>query len=174
MDIFLEILKYTLPTLIVLIVVYLIVNRFLNDENNRRNYEVRKITANLVTPIKLSAYERLVLFLERTSPESLILRVQRPGMTNLELQAALLSAIRQEYEHNFSQQLYVSSQATIMVKNAKESLVQLINKLSANTNPTDESTLLATAIIEIYYSVEEPPATIAINFLKSEVRSYFG
>ena len=174
MDIFLEILKYTLPTLIVLIVVYLIINRFLNDESNRRNYEVRKITANLVTPIKLSAYERLVLFLERTSPESLILRVQRPGMTNLELQAALLSAIRQEYEHNFSQQLYVSTQASLMVKNAKESLVQLINKLSGATNPTEDSTLLAAGIINVYYSVEETPSAIAINFLKSEVRSYFG
>ena len=174
MDIFLEILKFTLPTLIALIIVYLIINRFLNGENSRRNYEVRKSIVNLVTPIKLSAYERLVLFLERTSPESLILRIQRPGMTNLELQAALLSAIRQEYEHNFSQQLYVSHQASVMVKNARESLVQLINTLSANLTPTDDSTLLATAVIKVYYSVEEPPATVAINFLKAEVRSYFG
>ena len=134
----------------------------------------RKSIANTVTPIKLGAYERLVLFLERTSPDSLIMRVQRNDMTNMDLQRALLNNIRQEYEHNYSQQLYVSNQASIVVKNAKESITQLINMSAAQVDPNENSTKLAMLIIETYYSVENPPAKIAIDFLRTELKSYFG
>ncbi len=174
MNILIEILKYTIPALISLIAVYFIIDRFLKGEENRRNYEIRKSVSDFITPIKLSAYERLILFLERISPESMILRIQRPGMNNIELQTALLNTIRQEYEHNLSQQLYVSDQASAMVKNAKESLVQLINVVAANVDPAGNSTELALKAIETYYSVEEPPLQVGIQFLKTEVRSYFG
>lgn len=174
MDIFLEILKYTIPTVVSLVIVYFIIDRFLKNEDGRRNYEIRKSASNQVTPIKLAAYERLVLFLERTSPESLLIRVQRPGMSSLELQSALHSAVRQEYEHNFSQQLYVSSDASAMVKNAKESLIQLINLSASRVEPSEDAQQLSLLILETYYSVEEPPAKVAVDFLKSEVRSYFG
>ncbi len=174
MDIFLEILKYTLPTIIALAAVYFVILRFLDTEEQRRNFELRKSTGKTITPIRLNAYERYVLFLERTAPESLLLRIQRPGMSNLELQTTLLASIRQEYEHNFSQQLYISNQALVVIRNAKESLVQLINIASTKVDPMEESTRLASIIIETYYSVENPPAKVAIDFLKSEIRAYFG
>jgi hypothetical protein len=174
MDIFLDILKYTIPTIISLIAVYLIIAKFLKNEEGRRNFELRKEVVNTVTPIKLRAYERLVLFLERTAPESLILRVQQPSMNSIELQTALLVAVREEYEHNLSQQIYVSNDAAIVVKNARESLVQLINMASTKVEPTENSTKLSILIIETYYSVQNPPAKVAIDFLKAEIKAYFG
>jgi hypothetical protein len=174
MEIFLEILKYTVPSIVTLALVYFIIDRFLKNEDRRRNYELRASVANMITPIKLSAYERLILFLERTAPESLILRVQRPEMNNLQLQIALLNTIRQEYEHNFSQQIYISSQAAEVVKNAKESLVQLINLSASKVSPDASSQQLSIVIIETFSAVEESPTKIAVDFLRNEVRSYFG
>jgi hypothetical protein len=62
----------------------------------------------------------------------------------------------------------------VVIRNAKESLVQLINIASTKVDPMEESTRLASIIIETYYSVENPPAKVAIDFLKSEIRAYFG
>jgi len=174
MEIFAEILKFTIPSVLALLVAFLAIDRFLKNEDQRRNYKIRKATHSQMLPIRLAAYERLVLFLERTAPESLILRVQSAGMNNVQLQQTLLATIRQEYEHNFAQQLYISEQAASVVKTAKESLIQLINLAAAKVDSTASSTQLSVLIIESYYATEIPPVKVAIDFLKAEVRSYFG
>ena len=174
MEILAEILKFTIPSVLALLVAFLAIDRFLKNEDHRRNYEMRKATLSQMIPIRLAAYERLVLFLERTAPESLILRVQNSEMNNVQLQQALLATIRQEYEHNFAQQLYISEQAAAVVKNAKESLIQLINLAASKVESTASSTQLSVLIIESYYAAETPPVKVAVDLLKAEVRGYFG
>ncbi len=111
MNTFLDVLKYTIPSLIVFATAYFILKTFIESEEKKRTLEIRTKNQKLITPIRLQAYERLTLFLERISPNSVILRVQKPNMTASQLQREMLNIIRTEFEHNLSQQIYISKQA---------------------------------------------------------------
>ena len=105
-----EILKIVLPALLVLVTAYLLIDRLLRNDQKRREHELRKANAATITPVRLRAYERLMLVLERTSPSQLILQTIKPGMTNLELHQQLLHNVREEFGHSLKQQIYVSNE----------------------------------------------------------------
>jgi hypothetical protein len=173
----LEILKYTLPSIVVFAAAYFILKQFLENDSRKRLLEMkmnnRAGNQQFVTPIRLQAYERIVLFLERISPNSLVLRVSEPNMNVMQLQSAMIMAIRLEYEHNLSQQLYISSKSWQIVKNAKEDLINVISNVAANIDKTADSSELAKAIFELTASVEKLPIEIAIEILKDEIQDLF-
>ena len=113
----LEILKYVLPSLVVLAAAYYLLKLFLDNEQNKRLSDIKMAGYKIITPIRLQAYERLVLFIERISPESLVMRVHKPELSAMQMQTNLIQTIREEFEHNLSQQVYVSSQAWELVRN---------------------------------------------------------
>ncbi len=164
-----EILKYTLPALIVFITAYLLIIKFVNNEREQRKLELLINNQKTVIPIKLQAYERLVLFLERVSPQSLVIRSQRPGMTNIELQNSLLKTIRLEFEHNMTQQLYVSNKSWQMVINAKENLVKTVNQNALRVKPDAPAIQLSKLILENVIDTDKDPINKAIQQLKSEI-----
>ena len=170
-----EILKYVIPSLVVLLASYLTIWLFLNNENKRRLSEINLASKDIIIPIKLQAYERIILFLERISPNSLIIRVHQHGMLANHFQSALLNNIREEFEHNLSQQLYVSSSAWERVKNAKEEIVRLINssaaKLSENEMATSDN--LSSKIFEMSLQMENLSTVIAMEAIKKEMRQIF-
>ncbi|MGE4287592.1 MAG: hypothetical protein AB7E36_02795 [Salinivirgaceae bacterium] len=169
----LEILKYTLPALIVFLTAYLILNKLITNEYKKQKVEIVLNNQKIITPIRIQAYERMVLFLERISPQSLVLRSQKPKMTNLDLQNALLRNIRSEFEHNMAHQLYVSDKAWEMVKSAKESLVKLINQNAIRVKPDAPAIQLSKLILEKMMDGENDPTQKALAFLKSEIRTLF-
>jgi len=173
----LEILKYILPSIIVFATAYYIFKQFLENDSKKRLLEMkmnnRAGNQQFVTPIRLQAYERIVLFLERISPNSLVLRVSEPNMNVMQLQSAMIMAIRLEYEHNLSQQLYISSKSWQIVKNAKEDLINVISNVAANIDKTADSAELAKAIFELTASVEKLPIEIAIEIIKDEIQDLF-
>jgi hypothetical protein len=168
-----EILKYILPSLIVFFTAYLLINKFINNDQQKRKQEIVLNNQKIITPIKLQAYERLILFLERISAESLIIRIQQAGMTSKQLHISLLSTIRAEFEHNISQQLYVTPQAWELVKASKENTIKLINYSAVNTNPKLPSIELSRTIIEKVMEKTKSPSTGAIDFLKKEMSTLF-
>ncbi|NCC98688.1 MAG: hypothetical protein EOL95_03150 [Bacteroidia bacterium] len=173
MDAFFEILKYTIPALIVFAVVYLMLRKYMQVEYSRRKYLLYKESQKTTLPIRLTAYERIVLFLERISPDSLLVRIQDGSMNSLQFHSALLTAIRSEYEHNVAQQVYISEEAWNVVKNAKENIVQLINACAAQVSPQDSSYDLAKLILSTYEQNSDSPTMAAIAFLKNEIKNYF-
>src|SRR5690348_6293426 len=108
----LEMLKYIVPSLVTLGGVYIIVRSFIDDENKRRNQEINKTLLfeqrKVSLPLRLQAYERILVFLERIHPFSLLQRVYIPNMLVGEFQLELIKAIRVEYEYNLSQQMYIN------------------------------------------------------------------
>lgn len=171
MDIFLQILGYTLPALVVALTTWLVLRKMLNNEADRRAYELRRLNANQVTPVRLRAYERLTLLLERTQPESMVMRLNVSGMTNLELQSKLLETVRSEFDHNVAQQIYVSAEAWTMVKSARENMVRIINAAAAQVQPTAPAMQLAQKLIELYSSLPATPTDLALTCLKNEVKT---
>ncbi|MDA3854094.1 MAG: hypothetical protein PF444_07635 [Bacteroidales bacterium] len=162
MEYIIELLKIILPAVLVIWAVFTTMSKFLArmapTENDKSNKALR-----------LKAYERLTLFLERISPDKLIQRIQDPNMTSAELQIALLKIIRQEYEHNLTQQLYVSNEAWNSVIIAKEGVNQLINSSIAGVEDNSPSLELAKMIIHTYQSTKSTPVELSIRMLKSEV-----
>lgn len=169
MNEFPEILKYVLPSLVVMATVYFVLKLFLENEEKKRLSEIKAAGHNIITPVRLQAYERLVLFIERISPESLIMRIHKPELPALQLQTSLIISIREEFEHNLSQQVYVSSQAWELVRSAKEDMAKLINTAASELNVNATATDLSQKIFEL--SLREKLVTkTALEFIKNEIR----
>ena len=108
---FLEILKYTLPSLVVFIAAFFVMKKFLDNEYRKLLFELKRGNLKTITPIRLQAYERSILFLERINMENMIKRVNKADMKADQLQMALITSIRREDEHILSQQIYMSDDA---------------------------------------------------------------
>ncbi len=172
-NIFFDFLKYVIPSAVVLAGVYFIMNSFFENEWKRKAQDIRaKEVENkqkIVLPIRLQAYERLILFLERINPNSSLSRVRKPGMTSSDLQLALVQNIRSEYEHNMAQQLYVSEDAWQLIKTVKEEMIKFYNLLGSKV-PKDASELDYSRAIFDYLmnSDKDLPTDTAIKFLKQD------
>lgn len=129
----------------------------------------RKENNQTLFPLKLQASERMILLLERISPVYAINRALEPGMTAYELQLVLLKNIREEFEHNVAQQLYVSPACWSMVRNAKEDVTRIVNLAASEIEMTDPATELARLIIEKWSTEQLNPVQSAIDQIKSEI-----
>jgi len=172
-DVFLEILKYTFPALLMLLLTYLILTNFVENEENRRKYLLRKESQKSALPIRLQAFERLSMFLERITPSNLLVRVSSKGLNVRDYQALLLKTIREEFEYNISQQIYVSEEAWRMVVTAKSATVSIINNLAATLPPELPAVELSKKILEKTMEMNVFPTRSAIHYLKQEVHHEF-
>lgn len=173
MDTLLEILKYTIPALIVFLTTRTLVRSWAKTEEKKRKHEFNMFIKDEVLPIRLQAYERIILFLERISPESLVIRVNRADFTTRHLQSELISKIRSEYEHNLSQQTYISMEAWDKVKVARNQTIKIINEAASELKPEASGTTLGKIIIEQVAQLKKPPSQVAIDYLKQEVKDLF-
>ncbi len=165
-----EIFKYIIPSLVVFATAYFLIKAFLKQEEQRIQHQIILKNNKQTTPVRLQACERLLLFLERIHPESLIIRENSNGLNNLQLQQKLIIAVRTEFEHNLAQQLYVSDETWLKIKNAKNSIVQLINTEATQVANEDPSIVLSKAIIESHMQQQKPAIEVAISALKAEVQ----
>lgn len=173
MNIILEILKISASGILVLIMAYVILDRFFKNAERKRYFEMKKEAAKALNPVRLTAYERLALLLERINPESLIVRVQTPGMSAKMLHLALITTVREEFDHNVTQQIYVSNNVWLMVKGAKENLLQVINTIASQMPDNVPAIDLAKLIIEKYNEGEgSTPIQAALEGVKQEVRGF--
>jgi len=171
MEVGLELIRYLLPALIMLVVTYIMLTSFMGNEEKKRAYDVRKEGRRNAMPIRLQAYERLALFLERIQPSNMMVRVKAHQMNVAGYQAILLQTIRNEYEYNLSQQIYVSNDAWNMIKGAKDSTVAMINQAAKNLNPDQNAEDLRQLVLQILAAKERSPSDRALEFLKTEVQA---
>jgi len=170
MEYVLEILKLIIPGVLVALTGYFLINKHLKQEDKKRTIEYKIESQKQVLPLRLQAYERAVLYLERISPNSVILRTYKAGMSAKLLQADVVKAIREEYEHNMAQQIYVSTTGWTMLKHAKEETIKMIN-LAAMSIPADAGgNELAQLIFEAISKLDKLPTDVAINYLKNDIQ----
>jgi len=173
MEALLEILKYTIPALIVFLTVWVMLRSWTRNEEKRRNSEFNMHISDEILPVRLQAYERSILLLERISPDSMIMRVSRNDFSARQLLQELLSNITSEYEHNLAQQTYLSTEAWEKVKVAKNQVINLINDTAAEVKPDASGPTLGKLILERLTELKNPPSQVAIEFLKKEVKTLF-
>jgi hypothetical protein len=174
LNLFLDIIKYVLPAIVVFFTAYFILKNQSDENLAKMRLELRQQSQNQISPVKLQAYERLVLFLERISPQQLILSDNQPGISATALRFTMLGHIQQEFNYNLSQQVYISNQAWNVIRVVKEQVIALINNCASELPESATSTDLSRAIIEKLMANGEQPTDKAINFLKAEVGLYFG
>jgi hypothetical protein len=170
MNVLVEVLKYTLPALLVLLLAYGLVVRFLRQERWQREHHYAGEQRKDWVKKKLLAYERILLFLERINPEHLVMRLAGDYPDALSLQQALLQSIRDEYEHNLVQQLYVSDAAWQAATDARNQVVQWINEAARLTDHQALASQLATTILQLAIQTKKDPIAAAIETIKQDVR----
>ena len=173
MDIFLDTFRTVFPSILILIVVYLMMSNFLDNEDKRRKSERIRASQRQSLPIRMQAYERLALFLERISPNSLLLRVKAGKLTNQEYLLLLEQNIRNEFEHNLSQQIYVSDKMWEMVVASKSTMTSIVNTVSADLSPEASGADLSKAILKACMKMENLPSKSALSYLRQEVIEEF-
>jgi len=169
-----ELLKIFLPALLVMLTAWLVIRSMLRDDQERRRQDLLLQTVKTITPVRLQAYERVVLFLERITPESLIMRTARPDMTAQQLQSALVTGVRSEYEHNLSQQIYMTGEAWEMVKNARGTVVRLVNSVASQLPPNATGEELSRKLLEEVMEMDTEPTKSAIAYIKAELARIMG
>ena len=169
MEVLLDILQITVPSLLVFLTAWFLLRNMIRNDQDKRRQELILQNSRAIIPIRLQAYERVVLFLERISLESLLVRINTPGMLAAQLHSALLNTIRSEFEHNLSQQIYMSQQAWEVVKNARSNTLKLINTEFEKAPETATGLEFSRRLLEKVMEIEKEPTKTAVEYIKNEV-----
>ena len=157
---------YCIPALVTGVIAFLFFREHTDNENNRRNFILKESIQKESLPIRLQAYERLTLFLERISPQNLLKRVSPISQEVEDYKSLLTQTVEQEYEHNLSQQIYVSDPCWRIVSAAKNSTIQTI--VSFKNNDVSTANDIRPLLLDILLN-NEVTAEMALNFLNEEV-----
>jgi len=173
MEALIEFGKILLPASVVLYAVYLMIRSFIIKEIELKKLEVRSRSIETTLPVRMQAYERITLFLERISPQNLLIRLSDPGYKARDFQKILLDEIRNEYNHNVSQQVYMSEEVWNQVRNAKEDLIMLINDAASKMTVDSNAVDLSKKIFEMALEKKVDPIGHALSELKKEIQQTF-
>lgn len=172
-----QVLLALLPSVVVFLTAFYLIRGMLQSRAQERNADwlaqIKKEDHKQALPLRLQAYERITLFLERISPGPLVLRVHKSHMTSQMLHAELLATIREEYEHNVTQQIYVSDRAWGQVKMSKEETLRIINIAYEQTGPSASGTALSQRVFEVASRLSHLPTQEALLAIREEVRKLF-
>ncbi len=172
LEVLLEIIKISVPALIVFATVYYLFKTYNENSQRIRMMELKKENRNLAFPLKMQAYERLALFCERISLSNLMFRIRNEAMTAGGFRLALMVAIQQEYEHNISQQVYVSEDLWKIVNFAKNDTINVINLVSKTVDENASSLDLSRAIFTYLDEVKITPLDKARSAISHEASTY--
>ena len=166
-----EILAYSIPALVVLAATWLVMHKLFNNEQEKRLWELKRLSQKEISPIRLRAYERLTLLLERTTPDRMGMEMNLQEMTIPQVQQQLLRTIRLEYDHNLSQQIYVSDEVWDKIIHARDEMGAFVTAMAAGM-PEGSSTLdYAKTLITAYSTNGETPNSLALSALKEEAKT---
>lgn len=165
-----DVAMYMLPAVIVGGVAVFMFKNFIQSENNRRKFELLRENQKQGLPLRLQAYERMALFLERINPGKLVIRLAPVLPTVKDYENYLIQNIEQEFEHNLTQQIYITDEAWGMIVAAKNSIIQAIRN-TANENPNLNVEQFREKILSNELG-KESASFLALTYLKNEVVTF--
>ena len=169
----LEVLKLTVAGIGVVMVAFYLLKPFLQNKEKIQLLELKKATGAQTLPLRLQAYERMVLLVDRINPSNLLLRLNTSGYTAAELHSLIVTEVRNEYQHNVTQQLYVSARAWGLVKRIKDDTLNLAAG-AAKSLPEGASGLELGRVMLIHLSkMENDPYDVATNMIRADLEELF-
>lgn len=173
MDRLFDVLIAVLPAIVVFLTAFYLIKKFLDNDQKKQLIEIRMNNQKTVTPLRLQAYERVAILLERINPNSLIMRTHKTGMSARMLQSELLKAVRAEFEHNVAQQIYMSDSAWQTVKAAKEETIKIINIASSKIKDDATGAEFGRVVLELSGQLDKLPSDFALDHIKKEIKHLF-
>lgn len=158
---------YAIPTIITGLIAYYFFKEHTKNEDGRRRFLLKKDMQVSALPLRLQAYERMALFLERISPSKLLIRITPKSSDKEGYESLLIQSIEQEFEHNLSQQIYISDKCWSIITTAKNATIQLIRKASL-LEKTDSADKLREVVLTEMME-RHSPSDAALSFIKEEV-----
>src|SRR5476651_1468320 len=122
----LDILKFTIAGAGVVWIAFYLFKPYLDKQNQLQILELKRSVSTQTLPLRLQAYERVVLFIERINPANMLIRLNVGGLSAAELHIIVVNEIRNEFQHNVTQQIYVSSRVWAVLKRVKEDTLSLV------------------------------------------------
>jgi hypothetical protein len=169
---FVDVLKYTLSGLMVFFAAYFLLKSHFDTYYNLKELEYKSLVTKDILPLKLQAYERMILFVERINPTNLMLRLHAAGMSAKEIQSLVLSEVKAEYQHNISQQLYVSRNAWEIIKRVKDDTLGMVNHATKSLHPEATAVELSKIIFAKLEELEDNPYDLALMVLKNDIQEF--
>ncbi|MEY2924806.1 MAG: hypothetical protein RLZZ337_1354 [Bacteroidota bacterium] len=173
LEVIIDFLKIIIPAAIVFAVTYFVMKKFFDEQHKTRLLELKRAQIKVISPIKLQAYERLALFLDRISPDNLVLRLSKSGQSATQLRTALIQTISDEFNHNISQQIYVSDQSWNLIKAVKEQIIGIVEVCYKECEESDSGPTLGKKILTRLMTEKQIPTQRAIELLKKEIEIAF-
>ncbi|MBR4787409.1 MAG: hypothetical protein IK013_06005 [Bacteroidales bacterium] len=156
---------------LVLVAVVFLAKLFTERSLKMQAMDNGKTVKGIVLPLRLQAYERMALYLERIEPNQLVMRIHGDGLTVAQEQNLLLTAIRGEFEHNLSQQIYIAPAVWKQICDAKDDIITIINTVAEQLDPNANSLEYAEALL--IAAAEKPVVEKALTVLKTDVQKLF-
>lgn len=172
-EVLLEVLKYVAPAGFVLGAVALVLKEQRSRKEAADRHKIYQKTFAHLVPLRLQAYERLIIYIERIGLENLLTRVDPQGKTARVFQMQLTAEVREEFTHNIAQQLYIKSETWAEVATAKERVIAMVNQVAKSLPPDAPAIELARRMINEMVKSETSPTLAAHAALKQDVQGMF-
>lgn len=163
----------SIGTFVALAGLYFFVKDDVKKYFNLKSIELNKESRAHLLPLRLQAHERLIIFIDRINPVNLFVRLHQPGFTVKELQSVILNEIRTEYQHNITQQLYLSPMAWAVVKQLKEDTIGMVNNVAHTLAPDANGIELSKTVLQHMATIEENPYDVALAVIKKDIHNLF-
>ena len=168
-----EVIKLAVAGIAVVCIAFYLFKPYLENNEKLQLIELKKATGKETLPLRLQAYERVILLIDRINPANLLVRLNASSYSAAELHSLIVAEVRNEYQHNVTQQLYVSPRAWLLVKRVKDDTLNMV-KGAIQALPEGASGLdLGKTILSHLSKLENDPYDIATNLIRADVEELF-
>ena len=162
-----ELLSYTLPAIVTGVVAYYFFNLHIKNEEGRRRYLLNKEAQKNALPLRLQAFERMTLYMERINPTKLLIRIAPLSQDKNDYENLIIAQIEQEFEHNLAQQIYMSDECWTIIVTAKNATIQMIRKANMSDRVENADKLREVLLNDLME--KQSPSNAALAYIKNEV-----
>lgn len=169
----LDIVKLTIAGIGVVWVAFYLLKPYLDRSEKLELLELKKVNSSQTLPLRLQAYERLILLIDRINPANMLIRMNAGSFTAAELHSLILAEVRNEFQHNITQQIYVSPEAWVIARKIKDDTITLVNNV-IKSMPPEATGLDASRLMLAHLSqLGDNPYDIASAMIKNDLQRLF-
>lgn len=169
----LDIVKYTVAGLGVVWIAFYLLKPYLDRNESIQLAELKKTISGQTLPLRLQAYERVVLFIERINPANMLVRMNNPDYSAAELYMLIVAELRNEYQHNITQQIYVSPATWAIVKRLKDETLGLVNNAIKDLPEAATGLEFSRAVLTQVGASENNPYDAGLVLIRKELEQLF-
>jgi hypothetical protein len=169
----LDIVKLTIAGIGIIYAAFYLIKPYLDKSEKMQLMELKKTISSQTLPLRLQAYERIVLFIERVNPANMLIRMAGTANTAAELHSLVVSELRNEYQHNVTQQIYVSARTWALVKRVKDDTLSVVNNAAKALPETATALDLSKTVLAHLSHLQDNPYDIATNMIREDIEQLF-